>query len=138
VVGTVSHVTTDTISGIAAWPAWRKDILAAVGLLSVCVVSVPIAREIRGAMEKDLGWNSIVSRAVIIFLPFAAVLSGFNNFLAIVGFAGGVFISTQYLLIISVGRRTLTLTTREKLLLDIVALVFICAAIYSIYAFIVR
>jgi hypothetical protein len=137
VIGTVPHVTTDTVSGIASWPLWRKDILAAVGLLSVCVVSVPISREIRGAMEKDLGWSPHISRSVIIFLPLAAVLLGFNNFLAIVGLAGGVFISTQYLLIISVGRRTLALARREKFLLDVVAFVFVCAAVYEIWHFVV-
>ena len=137
VIGTVPRVAADTVSGIAAWPLWRKDILAAVGLLSVCVVSVPIAREVRGAMEKDLGWNSIASRAAIVLLPLAAVLSGFNNFLAIIGIAGGIFISTQYLLIISVGRRTLALARREKILLDIVAIVFVCAAVYEIWHFVV-
>ncbi len=137
VIGTVSHVTSDTISGIASWPVWRKDILAAVGLFSVAVVSVPIAREIRGAMEKDLGWNSYLSRAIIILLPLGAVLLGFNNFLAIVGLAGGVFISTQYLLILSVGRRTLALARREKVLLDVVAIAFILAAVYEIWHFVV-
>jgi amino acid permease len=137
VIGTVPHVAADTISGIAVWPLWRKDILAAVGLLSVCVVSVPIAREIRGAMEKDLGWNSTFSRAAIVLLPLAAVLLGFKDFLTIVGIAGGVFISTQYLLIISVGRRTLSLSARERFLLDIVAIVFVCAAVYEIWHFVV-
>jgi hypothetical protein len=137
VIGTVPHVAMDTISGIMSWPAWRKEILAAVGLLSVSVVSVPIAREIRGAMEKDLGWNTFASRAVIVILPLIAVLSGFNNFLTIVGFAGGVFISAQYLLIISVGRRTLALASREKFLLDVVAIVFICAAVYEVWHFVV-
>ncbi len=137
VISTVPHVAADTVSGITTWPLWRKDILAVVGLLSICVVSVPIAREIRGAMEKDLGWNSIFSRVAIVLLPLAAVLSGFNNFLAIVGISGGVFISTQYLLIISVGRRTLALSAREKVLLDIVAIVFVCFAVYEIWHFVV-
>lgn len=138
VIGTTGMpIAADMVSGITAWPLWRKDILAAIGLLSVCVVSVPIAREIRGAMEKDLGWNSIASRTVIVLLPLGAVLAGFNNFLAIVGFAGGVFISTQYLLIISVGRRTLALAQREKILLDVVAIVFVCAAVYEIWRFVV-
>jgi len=99
---------------------------------------LPLAREIRGALEKDLRWNSIVSRGAIIFLPLIAVLSGFNNFLIIVSLAGGVFIGTQYLLIISVGRRALDLSSREKILLDMLSVIFICAAIYSIYTFIVR
>jgi len=138
VIGTTAHVATDTISGIAGWPLWRKDVLAVVGLASIAVVSLPLAREIRGALEKDLAWNSIVSRGAIIFLPLIAALSGFTNLLVIVSVAGGIFISTQYLLIISVGRRTLALSGREKVLLDVMAAIFVCAAIYSIYTFIVR
>jgi hypothetical protein len=112
--------------------------LATVGLLAVAVVSLPLSREIRGALEKDLLWNSVVSRCAIILGPLIVVLAGFNNFLVIVSLAGGVFISTQYLLIISVGRRALHLSAREKLLLDVLACIFICAAIYSVYLFIVR
>ncbi len=138
VLGDGARVAMDTVSGIGAWPIWRKDILAVLGLLSMAVVSLPIARELRGALEKDLAWNSIAARAAIILLPLAVVLSGFNNFLTIVSVAGGVFISAQYLLIISVGRRTLALSSREKLLLDLLSVVFLCAAIYSIGAFIVR
>jgi amino acid permease len=132
------RVAMDTISGVAGWPAWRKDILALVGILSVAVVSLPIAREIRGALEKDLLWNSVAARCAIIFLPLAAVLAGFNNFLTVVSVAGALFISTQYVLIISVGRRTLALAAREKILLDVLVGLFVCAAVYSIYVFVVR
>ena len=102
------------------------------------VVSIPIAREIRGALEKDLAWNNLVSRAIIIILPLAIVLSGFNNFLVIVSLAGGIFISAQYILIILVGRRTLRLSEREKIFLDILVVVFACAVIYEIVSFIVH
>ena len=40
------------------------------------VVSIPLAREIRGALEKDLGWNSFVSRLIIVTLPLLIILSG--------------------------------------------------------------
>jgi amino acid permease len=138
VIGSVPHVAADTVSGIGNWPAWRKDILAIVGLASIGVITMPLAREMRGAMEKDLKWNSFLSRAIIIFLPIAVVLAGFTNFLVIVSVAGGAFISTQYLLIISVGRRTLALASREKLLLDILAVVFIAAAVYEVASFVVH
>ncbi len=138
VIGAGGSVAMDTISGIAGWPFWRKDILAMIGILAVAVVSLPLAREIRGALEKDLGWNPLASRLVIIFLPLLSVLLGFNNFLLIVSIAGGVFLSAQYLLIISVGRRTLALSLREKIFLDIIAGIFVCATIYSIYVFVVR
>jgi amino acid permease len=137
ILGTVSHVATSTISGAPGWPFWKKDILAILGLLAMGVVSIPLAREIRGALEKDLNWNSSVSRLIIIGVPLAVILSGFNNFLIIVGLAGGVFISTQYLFIIGVGRRTLQLSMRERALLDVLAMVFACAAVYEIVMFIV-
>jgi len=101
-------------------------------------VSLPLAREIRGALEKDLRWNSVVSRVVMILLPIAALLAGFNDFLTIVSVAGGVFLSAQYMLIIAVGRRALALSLREKILLDALTVVFACAAIYSLWLFIVR
>ena len=138
VIGSVAHVATDTLSGIGGWPAWRRETLAVIGAVAVCVASVPIAREMRGAMEKDLHWNPFISRAIIIILPLVVVLSTFANFLVIVSIAGGVFVSAQYLLIISVGRRTLILSLREKLLLDTVAIIFVCAAVYEIISSVVH
>jgi amino acid permease len=138
ILGSVARATTDTISGVGAWPFWKKDILAVIGLLAIGTVSIPLSREIRAALEKDLGWNSLVSRVIIVTLPLAVVLSGFNNFLIIISLAGGIFISAQYILIILVSRRTLRLSGREKILLDILTVIFICAAVYEIVAFIVH
>ncbi len=138
VLGSAPHVAADTISGIGGWPFWKKDILALIGLLAMGVVSLPLAREIRGALEKDLKWNSFISRLLIVILPLVVVLAGFNNFLMIIGLAGGVFLGTQYLLIIAVARRTLSLSRREKILLDILVVIFACAVMYEIIAFVVR
>lgn len=137
-LGSVPHVSVDITTNIGNWIFWKKDILAAIGLLAMGVVSIPIAREIRGALEKDLSWNNFISRAIIIILPLAIVLSGFNNFLVIVSLAGGIFISVQYILIILVGRRTLQFSDREKTFLDILVVVFACVVIYEIVSFIVR
>ena len=138
ILGTVSRATVDTVSGVGGWVFWKKDVLAAIGLLAMAVVSIPLAREIRGALEKDLGWNSVVSRIAIVTIPLVVILSGFNNFLIIIGLAGGVFISVQYLFIIAVGRRTLQLSAREKALLDILSIVFVCAAVYEVVMFVVK
>ena len=138
ILNSVPQVAADTISGIGGWPIWKKDILAAVGLLAMGVVAIPLSREIRGALEKDLKWNSWLARSVIAILPLAIVLLGFNNFLIIVSLVGGIFLSTQYILIISVGRRVLPLSFREKKLLDFLVIVFVCFAIYEIASFIVH
>lgn len=131
-------VTPDTISGILSWPTWRRDTLSIIGLLAMGIVAIPLSREIRGALEKDLGWNSFVSRFALVAAPLAAILLGFNDFFLVVSLAGGIFLSTQYILIISVGRRALRLPRREKVLLDVFIGVFICFAIYEIAGFIVH
>ncbi len=138
VLNSVPQAAADTISGIGGWPIWKKDILAIVGLLAMGVVAIPLSREIRGALEKDLRWNHWLSRSLIAIIPLAVVLLGFNNFLVVVSLAGGIFLSAQYILIISVGRRALPLSFREKKLLDFLVVVFVCFAIYEIASFIVH
>ena len=138
ILGTASQITPDTIAGLGGWPVWKRDVVAALGLLAVATVSMPISREIKNSLEKDLRWNKVASRSLIILFPIACVLAGLNNFLTVVGIVGGVFLSTQYLLIVSVGRRALELSFAHRILLDLVVIVFAAAAIYQIGSFIVR
>ena len=138
ILGTAGTITPDTISGLANWPIWKRDVTAVLGLLAVWTVSMPISREIRNSLERDLGWSKFASRATIVFAPLVLVLLGLTNFLVVVGLVGGLFLSTQYLLIVSVGRRALTLSATRKFFLDLVAVIFIVAAIYSVWIFVVH
>jgi len=138
ILGSTSLVTPDTVSGLAAWPFWKKEMLAILGLLAVGTVYLPISREIKNSIEKDLGWNVWASRLIILFVPPMFILAGLNNFLFIVGIVGGLFLSMQYCLIISVGRHALSLSSIKKFLLDVVALMFILAAVYEVYSFVVQ
>jgi hypothetical protein len=99
---------------------------------------MPISREIRNSLERDLGWNKSVSRTVIVFAPLLLVLAGLTNFLVIVGLVGGLFLSTQYLLIVSVGRRVLALSSTRKFFLDLTAAAFVIAAVYEVWTFVIR
>ncbi len=136
ILGTATHITPDTISGLGDWPSWKRYIVAALGIFAVWTVSMPISREIKNSLEKDLKWNKFSSRGLIILFPIACV--GLNNFLTVVGIVGGVFLSTQYLLIVSVGRQALDLSLAKRVILDLVAAIFIIAAVYQIASFIVR
>jgi amino acid permease len=138
ILGSAPLISPDTVSGLAAWPAWKKEIIAIFGLLAVATVYLPVSREIKNALERDLGWNKFAARSLIMLAPLALVLLGLNNFLLVVGLVGGVFLSTQYLLIISVGRRALVLSTTKKFFLDLIAAVFILAAVYELWTFVVH
>jgi amino acid permease len=136
--GSAARITENTISGLLNWPFWKKDIVAIIGLLAVWTASVPVSREIRNALEKDLGWPPVIARAVILGVPLIVVVSGFNDFFAVISIAGGLFLSTQYLLILGVGARVLKFSRLEKIVFSAAAAVFVSAAVYSIYSFIVK
>ena len=138
IIGSAPNITADTASGLFAWPFWKRELLAILGLVAVSTVYLPISREIKNSLEKDLRWNKIVARLLIVFAPPFLIWLGLDNFLVVVGLVGGIFLSLQYLLIISVGRHALKLSAVKKFFLDLVVFVFVLAAIYSGYSFVVH
>lgn len=138
IIASVPALSTDTVAGLAGWPLWKKDIIAACGLIAVATVYMPISREIKKSMEIDLHWGKWASRTLIILFPPALVLAGVNNFMLIVSVVGGLFLSMQYLLIAAIGRRALTLAPWQKLFLDLITLSFIGSAVYQAYIFVVH
>ncbi len=138
IVGSASMITQNTVSGLVNWPLWKKEIVAIFGLLAVATVYMPISREIKNALERDLRWNKWLSRGMIVFVPLGFVALGLNTFLVVVGLVGGLFVSVQYLLIVAVGRRALALSPARKILLDLVSAVFILAAVYELWTLVVH
>ena len=138
IFGSAARITPDTLSGITNWPAWKRLLLSALGLFGIATGAVPITHEIRNALEKDLRWHPSIARLVIIFAPLVAVLSGFNQFVIVLSLAGGVFIALQYLLILLVGRKVLKLSLIQKIALNLIAAIFILAAVYEAYSFVVH
>jgi tyrosine-specific transport protein len=138
IIGSVAHVTSDTVSGLMAWALWKRELIGIMGLVAVGTVYIPISREIKNALERDLGWSKIVSRIIIIGVPPLLIALGMNSFLGVVEIVGGIFLSAQYLLIISVGRRALSPRPVKKFFLDLAAAVFIIAAVYEVASFVVH
>lgn len=138
ILGSAPAIAPDTISGLVGWPIWKRELLSIFGLIAVATVYMPISREIKNSLEKDLHWDKISSRALILLLPIALIFAGLTNFLVVVGLVGGLFLSTQYLLIVSVGRRALTLSRGYAFLLDVVAAAFIIGAVYEVWTFVVH
>jgi len=138
VLGSAPAISPDTVSGLTAWPAWKKEIIAIFGLIAVATIYLPVSREIKNSLEKDLRWNKFAARSLIVFAPLILIWLGFNDFLIVVGFVGGLFLSLQYLLIISVGRRALVLSAAKRFLLDLAAAIFVAAAVYELWTFVVH
>jgi len=132
-----SFLSPDTLSGLVGWPFWKVATLAALGVLALWTAYGINALEAENALRKDLRWNSNVAFAVIALAPLFVVLSGFNNILLAVGFAGGVFIGLQYMTIFTLAERVLRPQPLVKWIMRLAGLIFALAALYEIYSFVV-
>ncbi|MBI2033482.1 MAG: hypothetical protein HYT13_00045 [Candidatus Liptonbacteria bacterium] len=137
ILGSTETITPDAISGLQGWPSWKLGILGSLGLFAIWTSYVPIGLEIKSSLE-ERGWSKNLSFSLVLFLPITLLLLGLNNFLAVVSLVGGVFLGLQYWLIVSLGQRVLSLPRGGKIFLNFLATVFVLAAVYEIYQFILK
>jgi len=138
VISSVATVSPDTISGISDWSRFRIAAIGVLGFLALWVSYLPIALEIKHALVYDLRWRKSLSLLLVIFAPVLLVIFGLNNFFKVVGLAGGVFLSLEYLLIVLIGKKVLRPAGLQSFILNLLSAVFVLAAVYEVYYFIVR
>ncbi len=138
IFGSGASVTSDTVSGLQNFPAWERLLVSILGAVAIWTAYIPLSREIKNALQKDLKWNPARVELLLIAFPVLVVVAGINDFFAIISVAGGVFIALQYWLIVSVARKVLKVGFLARCALGLVALFFAATAVYSLYAFIVR
>jgi len=138
ILGSADMITPDTLSGLSAWPSWKFNILLALGLFALWTSYVPISLEIKNSLLHDVRWPASLVHVAVIFLPLLLYGFGFRSFLEVLGLAGGVFLSLQYVCIVLVGKKALELHPLERFFANVVAAAFILAAVYGIYSFVVK
>jgi len=138
ILGSTFQLTPDTVSGLlGSWPIWKLATLSVLGLFAIWTSYIPIGLEIKNSLMEALGWNAREALLFAIFVPPILLIMGFNNFLSVIGLAGGAFLALQYVLIILVGKRVLKPKDKENLLFNGVIVAFLLAAVYEAYYFIV-
>lgn len=138
IFGSPGAITPDTISGLFGWPTYKLILLAALGLFAIWTSYLPIGLEIKHSFENDLRLRHASSLGLVIFLPPILLFLGLNNFSRVIGLVGGVFLTLQYLLIILVGKKVLEIRGAKGLFLNLLSFVFILAAVYEVYYFVVN
>jgi len=126
-------VTADAVSGLAHLPFF---FLCAVGVLGFCAIItsyVFLGMELRGILEKDIGMKHVIALAVSIILPAVLYFSGFNNFIFLIGFVGGIFLALESIIVIMMRRAA---TLRRRPYDFILVSVFLAAMVYEVVVFI--
>lgn len=137
IFNSAAAITPDTVSGLL-WPGWLLAIFGLFGLFAVWSPYMPVLLEVKNSLEKDLRWPNGASVAIAVFSPLLLVFFGLNNFLSVVSLVGGIFLGVQYVFILMVARKVLTLGSIQKLATSVLMLVFLFAAAYQIFHFVVK
>lgn len=106
VLGLSDAVSQDSVSGlINVLPLWFLKALGVFGLVSLWSTYIVIGREIKKTFEHDLNLGPLIAGFSVGALPLLLYFLGFKNFLDLVSFAGGLFLSIEGILIILMWRR---------------------------------
>ncbi len=138
ILGSSGAITSDTLSGLIGWPKYKIALLAIMGIAAIWTSHLPISLEIKHSLENDLRLRRTLSLGLVLFLPIILIFLGLNSFARVVGLVGGVFLGLQYLLIVLVGKKFLEIRGIKGVLLNLLSLVFVLAAVYEIYYFVVK
>ena len=132
ILGSDGVLSPDVFAGPSSWPLWELQIFALLGILAIWTPYIPVSLEIKNGLEKDLRIPAFWSFAAVLIIPPVIFLSGFFNFLGAIGLAGGVFLALQYVFIILVSKKILALSGLKKFFANLLILVFLAAAVYSV------
>ncbi len=99
-------VSEDAVSGIAgALPRWALLSIGAFGVVSLWSSYVVIGMDVKDILFYDFRVPKIASALLVFIAPMALFLAGFQNFLALVGVAGGVFLALEGIFIVAMWKR---------------------------------
>lgn len=110
-------VSQDSISGLSKGiPSVILILLGVLGLASLWSSYIVIGRNVKKSLEHDLGVGAVLAGAAVSVLPLLMYFSGFQNFLRLVGFVGGVFGGLEGLLIVLVWLKARRIESQERVL----------------------
>lgn len=125
-------VTEDAVSGLAsAIPgAMLFAVIGIFGVLSLLSSYGTVGSDVFESLELDLGLPFWVRFLIIVFGPIALYLGGLQDFIALVGFVGGVFVALEGIFIITMWRKA----TGNKLSMGHIGmfLMFSAALVYEL------
>ncbi len=100
------EVSKDAVSGlINLLPPLFLIALGVLGAISLWSTYIVIGRNIKKSFEHDLGFPHFYAGLIAVFSPLALYFFGFKNFLEMVAFVGGLFISIEGILMILIWQR---------------------------------
>lgn len=97
--------TPDTLTGLReVLPSFVIALLGCMGLLAIGKSYFMIGADVRDIIHRDLHGSQLISTIVVLCVPLMLYLFGFNEFISVIGFVGGIFLAIEGMLIVAVWR----------------------------------
>jgi amino acid permease len=138
ILASTTSVAPNALDSLGEWPVWAVATLATLGLFALWTSYVPVGLELRNSLMHDLRWSPASSAMITLFLPPILLAIGLSDFIVVIGFIGGVFLASEYILILRLAQKALRLKAGEIFMSLALMLLFAIAAVYELYYFIVK
>lgn len=133
---TGGHVTPDAVSGIVSAIPWAGMVVSALGLLSLWTAYTFLGFEAQSILSRDFHIKGALASAIVAGVPLMLYFLGFNSFLWLIGISGGVLLSLECILVISMWFRVARPRLWLRVLAALLAFVFVVAGIVELLSFI--
>lgn len=130
----------NSISGLAGkLPLEILYVLIIFGAVSLWSTYIVIGRDVKKSLEHDLNLGSLFSSLAVSIIPLLLYFAGFNNFINLISFVGGIFIGLEAIFIVLMWKKASKISANEMILKKINPLiiyslifVFIGGIIYAL------
>ncbi len=123
-------ITEDAVSGlVGVVPYMAMLFVGILGLLSIFSSYIVIGLDVANTLRYDLKIPSIFKILIVVGTPMLIYLAGFQNFIQLVSFTGGIFLALESIFIVAMW---LKLYPRKLFMASIPLFVFSVALIYEL------
>lgn len=138
VLGLAREITPDTVSGLSGLGVGLSSLIGVAGLAALWTSYVPVSLEIKNSLERDRGWKAGSAIIAVILAPVILLAAGLSDFLESINLAGGLFLGAQYVFIAMVAKKILRPVSFRRMALNVLVILFVVAAVYEAYTFVLH
>ena len=127
--------TEEALNSLGFLPPAISVLLGFLGLLALWDSYFIIGANVRDILRLDLKKSAVFSAAVVLAAPLLLYFFGFKNYLSVIGFTGGVFLSLEGIFVIAMWRKAFPKNKWRGIAMPLY-LVFLAAMAYEVISFV--
>ena len=121
----------DAISGLVNIPPMLLLMFAFLGTASLWTSYIFLGLEFKEILKSDFRFKEAMASLLVTILPISLYFMGLNDFLVLIGIAGGIFLATESILVVLMWRKLNKRGPMLHIFSWIIIIVFLAGAFYE-------